>query len=232
MATNRENIEEDGDFTCPPPHPTHLGPAMHSLGSNVYAIVKRFRGSVKVHVREFFTPSGVKTTRLLPSRKGICLTLNQFLKLNGLTGQIIDEFWAIARMSPATNQTSHDPRREQEQRPRPPSPLPLPPQPPAPIPPMPAPPPPFYPGPYPQPISHNNGGSGTGNNLNNPQAFTPASYSEDVNQDWSQFTHRLLSYSSKTEPRDCTFILKIFFSRMLCDFFLICLARILNQSLD
>lgn len=57
------------------------GPMLYPLGNNIYLTVKAFKGRVKLHIREYYTPKNIKTTRVLPGRKGICLDSEQFQRL-------------------------------------------------------------------------------------------------------------------------------------------------------
>ena len=65
---------------------------LYPLGANVFATVKTVRGEVKINVHQFATPKNVKGGRLAPTRKGISLTLKQFLRLLKAEKHLAKEF--------------------------------------------------------------------------------------------------------------------------------------------
>lgn len=54
---------------------------MYPLGRNIFATVRAWRGAVRVHVRDYIRPTATKGGKLIPSRKGIALTLIELERL-------------------------------------------------------------------------------------------------------------------------------------------------------
>lgn len=75
-----------------PSFPSVTGSRLFPLGNDVFAIVKTYKGVVKLHIRQYYKPDNVKSTRLLPSRKGICLDEKQFHRLCQVKSGIFSDF--------------------------------------------------------------------------------------------------------------------------------------------
>ena len=56
-------------------------PMLFPLGENLYAYVKKRRGSVKIYVRHYAVPTSTKGGKVKPTQKGVAMSLKQCERL-------------------------------------------------------------------------------------------------------------------------------------------------------
>ena len=67
-------------------------PTMIPLGSGLYATVKTWRKTVKIHIRHFVEPVNTKGGRMVPTQKGVTLHMLEFQRLLKACSLLVAEY--------------------------------------------------------------------------------------------------------------------------------------------
>ena len=93
-----------GSSAMPDADDRNVGGRFH-LGGKRYVVVKRYKGQPYVNIREYYQPKDRETGRLFAGKKGINLTIDQWISLSKHTGAINRTLTAFSRekMTPPTS---------------------------------------------------------------------------------------------------------------------------------
>ena len=67
-------------------------PTLYPLGGSLYASVKTWRRSVKIHIRHHTAPTNTKGGRVVPTQRGVTLDLKAFQRLLKVKNKLCQEY--------------------------------------------------------------------------------------------------------------------------------------------
>lgn len=104
---------------------------LYPLGGNIFATVKTWRHSVKIHIRHYTAPTNTKGGRVIPTQRGVALDLKAFERMIKARKRLKMDFntqvfaLSASESTPsvtAKNNSSMDPERLQQRAHPPPAP--------------------------------------------------------------------------------------------------------------
>ena len=95
-STSSANATVAGSSAVPDADDRNVSGRFH-LGGKRYVVVKRYKGQPHVNIREYYQSKDRETDRLFAGKKGINLTIDQWISLSKHTGAINCTLTAFAR---------------------------------------------------------------------------------------------------------------------------------------
>ena len=95
-STNSANATVVGSSAVPDADDRNVSGRFH-LGGKRYVVVKRYKGQAYVNIREYYQPKDRETGRLFAGKRGINLTIDQWISLSKHTGALNRTLTAFAR---------------------------------------------------------------------------------------------------------------------------------------
>ena len=84
-------------------------PTLYPLGRNIYASVKTWRHSVKIHICHYAVPTNTKGGRVVPTQRGVVLDLKEFQCLLKAKSKLCQEYTQLESALPPTPRPALDP---------------------------------------------------------------------------------------------------------------------------
>ena len=84
-------------------------PTLYPLGRNIYASVKTWRRSVKIHIRHYAVPTNTKGGRVVPTQRGVALDLKEFQRLLEAKSKLCEEYTQLDSALPPRPRPALDP---------------------------------------------------------------------------------------------------------------------------
>lgn len=92
--------------------PENPSPVLYPLGRNIFASIKTWRKTVKVHIRHYATPTNTKGGRLVPTQRGVALDLKEFERLVKVKKKLREDYKQQLSSLPSVKQSATEPERK------------------------------------------------------------------------------------------------------------------------
>lgn len=87
-------------------------PVLYPLGRNIFASVKRWRQTVKVHIRHYSTATATKGGRVVPTQRGVALDLKEFERLVKVKKRLCEDYKQQLSSLPSAKQSATEPKQK------------------------------------------------------------------------------------------------------------------------